>query len=587
MKEASRPGVRSLPAAALAATALAGCAPVLHEADLVRATPVMSAGAGVSRTDSAYGNAVAAIDRRDYARALELLQIARQQGAGDVRVLNALGVVYDKLGRFDLSRRYYAEAARADPNSTIVQANIAYSQRLQDGSSGGLLADAPILKVGPPSAAAPARPTPQLRAEQAPVAMPQKITVALQPAAPPQQVETIAALKVRKAGGLSGPAAMRMDGPEQVASPPTAAQRITVALQPAAPPQQVETIAALKVRKAGGLSGPAAMRMDAPALVAPPPRAPQTIILALQPAAPAQQLEAVGALKVRKAGGLSKPAVMRMDAPAAAAPEKITVALQPAAPVQQVEGVAPLKVRKAVGLSRPVAMRIETRTPAAPAAAAAPARVQLAVVVAAPAPPRQIQALALAQPQLVTGMTRPTAPHFEATEAATPPARPAAPIRVARAAVPLAAPRAAASLAVAKAPAVQRTAALRIATPRLQPAAVTTRLAASGRQPLRIVNATGHVYRAEPIRASLAGLGWSAPRWAMAQARPQTRTVIIYPPSRLAVAKALARTLPGSTRLAACTNGCAGLQLVLGADARGWKPLPRTVIRTPRRDRIA
>ena len=28
----------------------------------------------------------------------------------DIRVLNAFGVVYDKLGRFDLSARYYDEA---------------------------------------------------------------------------------------------------------------------------------------------------------------------------------------------------------------------------------------------------------------------------------------------------------------------------------------------------------------------------------------------------------------------------------------------------------------------------------------------
>jgi tetratricopeptide (TPR) repeat protein len=268
----------------MAAAALAGCAPILRDADLVPVRAARSADTGVTRTDGAYANAIAAIDRRDYARALELLQMARQQNAGDVRVLNAMGVVYDKLGRFDLSRRYYAEAAKADPNSPIVQANMAYSQRLQDGPSEAQFAEAPV--------------------------------------------------------------------------------------------------------------------------------------------GPLQQLQA--------------------ETP-----------VQPTAPPQQVEMAAPLKVRTVV----------------------------------------------------------------------------------------------------------------------------------AERPPLRIVNATGRLHRAEPIRASLAALGWSAPRWAMAEARPQARTVIVYPPSRVAVAKALARTLPGSARLAACTNGCAGLRLVLGADAQSWKPMPRPVTRT--RSRIA
>lgn len=350
----------SLSAAAMAAATLAGCAPVLHETDFVPARAARSADTGVTRTDSTYANAVAAIDRRDYARALELLQIARQQNAGDVRVLNAMGVIYDKLGRFDLSGRYYAEAAKVDPNSPIVQANLAYSRRLQDGSSGVQLAMAPILKVSPPAQG------------PSPGSTPTPVS-----AAEPDRLPALAA----------APLARRAE-----------------ATTPSGSPGQVELVTLIKARAAEGLAQLTALRLDAPTWKPPTPVVPQKV---------------------------------------AAAPT-------------------------------PVALRL-----------------------AAPASPH----------------------------------------------------------------------------------------GATERQTLRIVNATGHLYRAEPVRAGLAALGWSAPRWAIAEARPQTRTVIFYPPSRAASAKALARTLPGPARLAACASECAGLRLVLGADAKSWKPMPRPVTRT--RSRIA
>jgi Tfp pilus assembly protein PilF len=53
-----------------------------------------------------YQSAVRAIDQRDYALALDLLQAARARDPRDAAVVNAFGVVYDKLGRFDLSARY-------------------------------------------------------------------------------------------------------------------------------------------------------------------------------------------------------------------------------------------------------------------------------------------------------------------------------------------------------------------------------------------------------------------------------------------------------------------------------------------------
>jgi LytR cell envelope-related transcriptional attenuator len=78
-----------------------------------------------------YQSAVTAITNRDYALALDYLQAARDEQPGDVRVLNAFGVVYDKLGRFDLSARYYAQAGALEPGSQIVANNVAYSRMLQ------------------------------------------------------------------------------------------------------------------------------------------------------------------------------------------------------------------------------------------------------------------------------------------------------------------------------------------------------------------------------------------------------------------------------------------------------------------------
>jgi tetratricopeptide (TPR) repeat protein len=81
--------------------------------------------------DRLYADAVHEIEHRDYASALDLLQMARARKADDPRVLTAMGVIYDKLGRFDLSDRYYTLAEAADPGSKVVAMDRAYSQRLQ------------------------------------------------------------------------------------------------------------------------------------------------------------------------------------------------------------------------------------------------------------------------------------------------------------------------------------------------------------------------------------------------------------------------------------------------------------------------
>ena len=86
--------------------------------------------------DRLYARAAKAIEDRDYAMALDALQTAQEARPNDPRVLTAMGVVYDKLGRFDLSNRYYDLAEAADPGSKIVATDRRYSLLLQQRGLG-------------------------------------------------------------------------------------------------------------------------------------------------------------------------------------------------------------------------------------------------------------------------------------------------------------------------------------------------------------------------------------------------------------------------------------------------------------------
>ena len=115
----------------LATAGLAACASLM-EGDTVKVRPVESKPTQASaQHDPLYESAVVAINERDYGRALDYLQAAKDKNPGNVKILNALGVVYDKLGRFDLSARYYAQASAIEPDSKIVAENRGYSQVLQ------------------------------------------------------------------------------------------------------------------------------------------------------------------------------------------------------------------------------------------------------------------------------------------------------------------------------------------------------------------------------------------------------------------------------------------------------------------------
>ncbi|HEY7901185.1 MAG TPA: hypothetical protein VIC25_08370 [Caulobacteraceae bacterium] len=127
--------LRNLLIASVLVTGLAGCNHLPKFAKLLRPHAVPAdLGPADTRTpeDRLYADAVRAIDKRNYGEAIGLLQVARQARSDDVRVLTAMGVVYDKLGRFDLSDRYYGLADKADPGSRIVALDRRYSMYLRN-----------------------------------------------------------------------------------------------------------------------------------------------------------------------------------------------------------------------------------------------------------------------------------------------------------------------------------------------------------------------------------------------------------------------------------------------------------------------
>ncbi|MNS08206.1 Tetratricopeptide repeat protein [compost metagenome] len=175
------PGLRSTITLGLS-VALGGCSLLTWgSADRsIAPRPVsISAASPLSNGDAYYDRAVWAISRRDYALALDLLQRARARNASDIRVLNAFGVVYDKLGRFDLSARYYAQALQLDPASRVVAENLAYSNQLQGhGAATVALAHQTDARQSIPAMEAPAiapaiavSPPPVVNASAAPVAV--------------------------------------------------------------------------------------------------------------------------------------------------------------------------------------------------------------------------------------------------------------------------------------------------------------------------------------------------------------------------------------------------------------------------------
>lgn len=192
--------------------ALGGCSLLnfnWHGADraVVPRPVTISAASPLSNGDAYYDRAVSAIARRDYALALDLLQRARAQDASDVRVLNAFGVVYDKLGRFDLSARYYGQALQLEPASRVVAENLAYSHQLQ-----GLEPAASVALAGVPGASPDAPPLVVALPVVAPAASPAPLLATVEAA-------SVASLVVEAAAPSPAPTLARADTASPSRSP--------------------------------------------------------------------------------------------------------------------------------------------------------------------------------------------------------------------------------------------------------------------------------------------------------------------------------------------------------------------------------
>lgn len=304
--------------------ATAGCATSPQRAAWVETRPLeVSAGRQVSASDGYYSGAVAAIDRRDYAAALELLQLARARAPGDVRVFNAFGVIYDKLGRFDLSARYYAQAAALEPASPIVAANVAYSavleRRIAQPVEGVQLARvAGDLKPMARLDVAPEAPPPH-RIMEAPrplsvaaITMPARVDgVRLRP--------TPAAVRRMPAPDLPEPSAVAV----RVALAPTPPQHLLHAIvSPAAP--SLMSAGAVRIDVAGRPASGSPRTMMQPNFAAPgnppsPASSPVRIAVTSTPAQALPQTMArptAPAAPVAKVGAVSPP-VMKLAATAA------------------------------------------------------------------------------------------------------------------------------------------------------------------------------------------------------------------------------------------------------------------------------
>jgi hypothetical protein len=541
----------------LAAAGLAACS--LLGSNEVKVTPVehMSTSAA-GQYDHFYESAVTAINGRDYARALDYLQEIRARDPRNVKALNALGVVYDKLGRFDLSARYYAQAQAIEPGSPIVARNMDYSKNLQ-----GLMAPSQVAAAAPvpsnTSTAAAEKPAvlppaglpmmtresgsatpvevslpvvkqPESKpvlamADAAPVGKPVHLDIVL-PESSPKHITVTKDVAVSKAAPLDMPVA----GKSLLENKPVAAQtavRMASALPLAKP---------ISTEPASSVQPPASKRV------------PETNIAAVNETAPV-------------AGPIPRPAP---QAPAASKPvlETRTVAVNETVPVINpnstpapreqaaskplpetkfavADGVTPKSKPPLEPSSREAAMLLSIMNPL-PVSAVLPVNkpVKTQIAVAKSTAAKKNTVITETQPVQRTAPVAKPEPAKLATLVQKP--------------VPAAAVTNTASLRDNR-PAT----AIKIAKP--------VRKVLTIGQPLRIFNATGKAIERVPHR--LTSLGWTV---RAAEGRRQQTSALYYPVKDLAAAKALQATLPFPVRM--IENPGAGVRLVVGRDYLSWKP---------------
>jgi cell division septation protein DedD len=106
-----------------------------HDA-LSDARSVVSAELDAEQTDAvdAYAEGKAHLKNRRYGLALSAFGRDVQQNGASVHVLNALAATYSALGRDDLALRYFTEAEKLDPTSSLTAHNLAHFRKLQNAA---------------------------------------------------------------------------------------------------------------------------------------------------------------------------------------------------------------------------------------------------------------------------------------------------------------------------------------------------------------------------------------------------------------------------------------------------------------------
>jgi len=545
----------------LAAAGLAACSLLGNGEVKVRPVERLSATAGLGQHDPLYESAVTAINVRDYARALDYLQELRARDPRNVKALNALGVVYDKLGRFDLSARYYAQAQAIEPGSHIVAQNLDYSKNLQ-----GLMAPSQV------AAAAPAAGT---TAAEKPAVLASALRPAGSPMAPREseaaspvnnsllmikQSESNPAPRMVDSTPVGKPVHLDIALPESKPSPERTA---TKEAAPSVNRPVVQTVSkSSQENKPAAAEVVAALPLAKPAASKPLPEI-KTVAMNETPGAGVTPVTR----PLPKEPVASKPLA---DTKMAAASDAVPLA-KPAAnkPVPEIKTVA-MNDMSGAGVTpvtrsmpkEPVASKPVPETKIASASDPAPpvrpvfeikAREAVMSVPTVSPVMKALPASAIlpvSKPVTANAASGKTLPVQIVAPAARPePAKLAAPVK---APVPAAA-RTNTVAQVANKPAK----AIKLATP--------ARKVLTIGQPLRIFNATGMAMQRVPHR--LTSLGWTV---RAAEGRRQQTTALYYPAKDLAAAKALQATLPFPVRM--IENPGAGVRLVVGRDYLSWKP---------------
>lgn len=529
---------------ALATAGLTACASMLG-GEPVKVRPVETkSGLTPLQGDPLYESAVTAINARDYGRALDYLQQAKAEKPGNVKVLNALGVVYDKLGRFDLSARYYSQAQAADPNSRIVAANLEYSKVLQ-GLQGGdqhLAAATPSAPVANSLSAARSAPLP-------PAA---ETTVARAP----QQAETQSAIAASLHPSLvsaptikpvASPIVVVSIPPEVVAPAALAPEGKTTVL-----PNSPVSIAALaqpsEKRKVVILAAPKARPVDPARIIT---------VRGESVSGPSIQAKLPAVLPIRAVdvGPVPRPAerqvVASLPAPRmtpdisekvilASSESASTVILAPKQPAAL--SVHAKQVSALVPSPRPA---LEIRP--------VPEKVAAIISQKVPAPFMQHAAVQIKPSVVSAHLLAPVAPVTHVQES-----------RVAARLVP-SNPK----LPKSAAPTILRETAVPVAPVRVVFATPGHAKVLTVGKPVKMLNASGKPGGIGTISHRLAVLGWSVRQFDW---RMQPATTLYYPAKNIVAAKAMLRTLPFPARFIPDNDDSFAMRLVIGHDFLSWKP---------------